>query len=151
MQVTTELKSMFSYSFFPIFFTTLALILLSLLANYYKKSVVRRKIAMPYPKDLLIIKKKYLLKIQTLLNDFYDKKISDRHAYQSLSRLVRNFIYEVLNIKVQNYTLKEIKMLNIPILDELVSEYYDPEFSKISKGNVVESIEKTRMVIEKWN
>ena len=52
---------------------------------------------------------------------------------------------------MQNYTLKEIENLNMPILYELIKEYYNPEFSKNIKGNILSSIEKTEKVIHKWN
>ena len=39
----------------------------------------------------------------------------------------------------------------MPILYELVEEYYVPEFSEKSIGNIKLSIEKTRKVIEKWS
>jgi len=55
------------------------------------------------------------------------------------------------NIKVQNYTLSDIEKINIPILYELVKEYYEPEFSKSSEGNILISLEKTRKVMESWN
>ena len=39
----------------------------------------------------------------------------------------------------------------MPILYELISEYYNPEFANISNGNFIYSIEKARGVVEKWN
>ena len=54
-------------------------------------------------------------------------------------------------IKVQNYTLSEIKTLNIPKLYYLVDECYEPEFSEDNKGNIVETCEKARQVIVEWN
>ena len=53
-------------------------------------------------------------------------------------------------IKVQYYTLEDIKKINMPILSKLVEEYYNPEFERVSKGNVLESIGKTKKVIENW-
>ena len=74
-----------------------------------------------------------------------------RIAYQDISRVIRHFVYEVTNIHVQNYSLKEIKDLDMPMLYELMQEYYVPEFSKYSYGNVKDSLQKTRKVIEKWS
>jgi len=116
-----------------------------------KKKDIEKTVVIPTHKEIDAIKKDYLLKIQKLLDDFNNNKISSRLAYQSLSLLIRHFIYEATNIKVQLFTLKDIEKVGMPVLYELVSEYYDPEFSKISKGNIVSSIEKTRKVIEKWN
>lgn len=151
MQVQTELRPMFSYSFLTILLTIIILIIIFLLIKFIKKKEIQKNIIIPTYKDLITIKEKYLLKLQELANNLNSDNITNRKAYQNLSNLIRNFIYETTNIKVQNYTLKEIKTINIPILYELVNEYYDPEFAKISKGNISSSIEKTRMVIEKWN
>ena len=63
-----------------------------------------------------------------------------------ISVLIRLFVYELTGLEVQSCTLKDIKKLNIPVLYELIKEYYDPEFSKISKGNI-----KTKEVISRWN
>ena len=150
MQVQTELRPMFSYSIWAIIITLILFIGIIFIRKYERKKVIKKEIVIPEYKDLMAIKRNYLTKIQKLFNDFNNKKISKREAYQALSSLVRNFIFEATNIKVQNYTLKEIKMINMPILYELVSEYYDPEFAISSRGNIISSIEKTRMVIEKW-
>ena len=151
MQVQTELKPMFSYSFIPILIIILLLILTIVIYKYIKKKEIQKQVVIPNHKDLMEIKRRYLLKIQELENNLNEKKISNRKSYQDLSSIIRNFIFEATNIKVQNYTLKEIKIINIPILYDLVNEYYDPEFSIISKGNIISSINKTRMVIERWN
>ena len=115
-----------------------------------KKDIKNVKIIQPSSKNLFDIKNKYLYNIQILIEDLNANKISERIAYQSLSRLIRNFIYEVTNIKVQYYTLEDIKKINMPILSKLVEEYYNPEFERVSKGNVLESIDKTKKVIENW-
>ena len=136
MQVQTELRPMFSYSFLAIIFITIFTILIFFIMKYFKKkNNIKNEIIIPKQKDLLLIKKDYLIKLDNLINELNENKISNRKAYQNLSSLIRNFIYEVTNIKVQNYTLTDIKKINMPILYELVSDYYDPEFAKISKGN----------------
>lgn len=152
MQVQTELRPMFSYSFLAIIFITIFTILIFFIMKYFKKkNNIKNEIIIPKQKDLILIKKDYLIKLDNLINELNENKISNRKAYQNLSSLIRNFIYEVTNIKVQNYTLTDIKKINMPILYELVSDYYDPEFAKISKGNIKVSINKTKMVIERWN
>ena len=61
------------------------------------------------------------------------------------------FVYEVTKINVQKLTLKEIKKYKLPILTELVEEYYVPEFAKEEPNSIEKSLEKTRKAIEKWN
>ena len=154
MQVTTELSPMFSYSLIPIIIFTIILICIITLIIYRNKNNNKNipiQVSTPNKNNIQQIKRKYLFKIDNLLNEFNNKIINNRQAYQRLSNLIRNFIYETTNIKVQNYTLNDIKKINLPILAELIEEYYNPEFSKISNGNIINSIEKTRKVIEKWN
>lgn len=151
MQVQSELRPMFSYSFIIILFTILIGIVVFLLIRFIKTKEIKKEVIIPSHKDIINIKKKYLLLINELAINLNNNKITSRKAYQELSSLIRNFVFDTTNINVKNYTLKEIKMINMPVLYELISEYYDPEFSKISKGNIASSIEKTRMVIQKWN
>ena len=151
MQVLTELKSMFSYSIVPIIVLLFLIIIIIIILKLINKMELKKQVIIPNHKELIDIKKRYLLRIQELENNLNNNSISSRKAYQSLSNLIRTFIYEATNIKVQNYTLKEINTLNMPILSDLVTEYYDPEFSVISKGNIISSINKTKGVIEKWN
>ena len=67
-----------------------------------------------------------------------------------MSAKVREFAFEAFNIKAQNYTLSEIKKLNIPSFYELIEEYYKSEFSNESVGDLKEAINKTRRVINEW-
>ena len=151
MQVTVNLKDFFHYSYLPIlifFILTLFLIGLYFLLFRKKKTKVIKKAE---AKNIPLIKEKYLVKLDQLILQLNQQRISNRHAYQSLSNIIRNFVYEMINIQVQNYSLQEIERLQIPILTELVREYYEPEFSKISRGNILSSIEKTKEVIRRWN
>ena len=150
MQIDTELREMFSYSIILIIPLLLLIILLLIIILHKKKDIKNVKIIQPSSKNLIDIKSKYLYNIQILIEDLNANKISERIAYQSLSRLIRNFIYEVTNIKVQYYTLEDIKKINMPILSKLVEEYYKQEFERVSKGNILESIDKTKKVIENW-
>ncbi len=152
MKVETELKPLFSYSILPIILVIVVIGILVFFIVFKKKKIpIKETIIIPDRKNIIDIKRTYLNKIDNLLSTFNENKINNRHAYQSLSKLIRNFIFEVTNIKVQNYTLNDIKQIKIPYLYELVSEYYEPEFAKISRGDIRKSIEKTRKVIEKWN
>ena len=77
--------------------------------------------------------------LDEIIEKYKAGKLSDRHAYQQLSKVIRHFVFDVTGIKVQNYTLSEIKGLNIPMLYYLIDECYEPEFSKQSGGNIVET------------
>lgn len=155
MQIDTSLQEPFSYSIYPILFF-LGLLLLPILVSFLKKYIkIPKKQQSVYnyyvTKDIYTIKYEYLNKLNMLESELDGGMITSRKAYQELSMTIRLFVYELTGVEVQSYTLKEIKKLNIPVLYELIKEYYDPEFSKLSKGNIKLSIDKTRGVIQRWN
>ena len=80
-----------------------------------------------------------------------ENKITDRQGFQAVSRIVRDFVYAATGIKVQNYTLMEIHAVGLPLLYELISQCYIPEFAIESKANIYEVINKARTVISQWN
>ena len=154
MQIDVNLKAPFSYSWIPIIILLVVLLLPFLYLLLKKLGVFNLKknnILNFTAKDINGIKYKYLSKLNDLELSLNDKRITSRKAYQELSVLIRLFVYELTGLEVQSCTLKDIKKLNIPVLYELIKEYYDPEFSKISKGNIKASIEKTKEVISRWN
>ena len=92
MQVTTELRPLFSYSILYIIFTIIFIIFVLIITRYMKKKELKKKLIIPNHKDLLVIKKKYLTKIDNLIINFNNSKLSSRKAYQELSSIIRNFI-----------------------------------------------------------
>lgn len=151
MQVASDLKPMFSYSIIYIIITAIIIAILIVLLKFNFKRKKKETPIIVKNKNIYEIKNKYLELIDNLEIDVNENKITNRHAYQKLSSLIRNYIFEATGIKVQNYTLKDIKKINMPVLYDLVAEYYDPEFAIISKGNILNSLKKTRKVIERWN
>ena len=133
MEVSVNLQEPFSYSIIPMIVIIILTFVIAIYIIVKACNKVRKE-------------KTNITKIK-----YENNNISIREAYQKLSSTIRYFVYEVTNIKVQNYTLQDIKKLDMPILYELVEEYYVPEFSEKSIGNIKLSIEKTRKVIEKWS
>ena len=95
-------------------------------------------------------KKKYLGELTYIEADLINNRINIREAYHRISKTIRMFVYEVTGIKVQHYTLSEIRRVNIPQLTSLVMEYYEPEFARETRADVRASIFKTRRLIEGW-
>ena len=156
MQIDTELQAPFSYSIIPIIIV-LILLFSPFIWHFLKKYIKPKSNDNTFNynfysrKDIASIKYNYLNRLNILEQNLNNKTITSRRAYQELSSLIRDFVFELTGLEVQTCTLKEIKKLNIPVLFELIKEYYDPEFSKISKGNITSSINKTKEVIGKWN
>lgn len=156
METTVKLQDLYAYSIFPILIIAMFIIAITiyfLIETMKKKNEVVKieDVKIVEPKNIKAIQNKYLKRLDNLRKKLELNKITIRVAYQGLSTLIRYFIYEVTDIKVQNYTLSEIEKLNMPFLTELIQEYYAPEFAKQSIGDIKQSIEKTRKVVEKWN
>ena len=102
-------------------------------------------------KNIPVIKGKYLNQLDSIEYRYTSSMIDLRTAYQLISESIRLFVFEVTDITTQNYSLKEIKKLDIPVLYELIEEYYEPEFAMKSIGDFSNSINKARRVIKQWN
>ncbi len=155
--ITVELQDNFSYM--PIgliVIAALAVILLILLIIRIVKKLKKQPqkpievIEVPENK-LLRLKNKYSNMLMDILRRHEAGQLNDRLAYQELSKVVRHFVHDVTGIKVQNYTLEEIGRVNIPSLYYLIAECYKPEFDALGNGNVPDTINKARKVIEGWN
>ena len=155
MPITVELQDMHSYS--PILLIVVVIILAIFIATiviimvkkYSKQNANEgREITIV---DREQIKLKYINLLNGLEEQCRSGKIANRKAHQELSKIARNYIYETTGVKVQNYTLNEIKGTNMPGLYNVVSECYAPEFSIDKDGDIYISISKARKVVEGWN
>lgn len=96
------------------------------------------------------IKSKYLGLITKLENDYRGGKIKEREAFETLSRLARKFVRESTGIKVTNYTLEEIRSLNIPKLSKAIELCYPPEFSYEPDGDFMSTTSIAKSLIQTW-
>ncbi len=156
MQITVNLEEMFSYN--PIGFILCILIIIAAILIFVctrpKKPRKVSKVPQPrrvFVRNVPLSKQKYHRILTTIARKHSKQQITDREAYQELSIAIRHFVHDVSGIKVQNYTLEEIKKTNMPDLYYLIAECYMPEFSAEEKSNVYETIDKARRVIERWN
>jgi hypothetical protein len=157
MQTSVKLQEPFSYSIIPLIIAICIILAITyyLIHKKRKKEKVKEENIKIIPtkniKNIPVIKGKYLEQIDSIEYKYNEKKINLRQAYQLISQTIRMFVFEVTDITTQNYTLKEIKKLNIPKLYELIEEYYEPEFASKSVGDLEASIQKARRVIKQWN
>ena len=159
MQISIDLQEPYTYSIIPL----ISVISLVLLESYYfiylrnknKKINIEENNVKEIPdkniKNIPVIKNKYLNQLDFIENKYTNNKIELRKAYQMISEAIRLFVFEITDITTQNYSLTEIKKLNIPNIYELIAEYYEPEFASKSIGDFNSSINKARRVINEWN
>lgn len=159
MQTTIKLQGTFTYSLIPIGIIICFVLAMTFYLIYLKtkKKKVRvedfnlKVITKNNKKNVPIIKNKYLEQLNSIEYKYKNNYIDLRKAYQLISECIRMFVYELTDITAQNYSLKEIKKINIPDLYELIEQYYEPEFASKSIGDFNVSIEKARRVIKEWN
>lgn len=158
MKTSVTLQGPFSYSLLPII--VLSVLVLSygmyLLCLYLGKKTKKKTQQQPKTKtvtktDLAQIKQKYLAELEHIRQAAQQGEITTRTTYQNMSSCIRQFVYEVTGIKVQNYTLLDIKQLQMPHLEALIAEFYHPEFAVISQGDSDAAYQKAKRIIELWN
>lgn len=159
MDITVKLQNPFSYALWPIIL--LGVIVLGIIVTLMILKLNIKPKKKPAPKneqpqkvqtvDVNRIRMFYLMQLDELEKAFRNEKLSIREAYQNMSRIVRQFVQERTGIQADSYTLNDIKKLNIPKLEALISEFYSPEFSVKSQGDVFAALEKSRRIIEEWN
>ncbi len=156
MDTSVEMQEAFSCRMWPVTVGVAVLLIFAVLflvsgtiakrRNRTKKKIVYPNIAI----NLSGIKQRYLAQLCELQRNLRSGKVEIRVAYQAMSGCIRDFVYEVTGIKVTNYTLNEIRELHMPVLEELISEFYEPEFAIETAEDGVEAIEKTKRTIERW-
>lgn len=161
MQTSINLQEPFTYSLIPliiainvviIIIITCYLIITRKSKNQLKiKEEKIKEIPEKNIKNIPVIKNKYLDQLDSIEYKYKNNMIELRESYQMISETIRLFVFEITDITTQNYSLSEIKKLNIPHLYELIKEYYEPEFASKSIGNFDISINKARRVINEWN
>lgn len=158
MRTIINLQEPFTYSFIPLIITFLLIIAFTIYIMLSKKSKDNFKGKMEEVKvipeknikNIPVIKNKYLQQLNDIEDKYTNKKIELRKAYQLISEAIRLFVFEVTDITTQNYSLTEIKNINIPVLYKLIEEYYEPEFASKTIGDFNSSINKARRVINEW-
>ena len=159
MQTSVKLQEPFTYSIitFVIIICFVLVITFYLIYSNKKKKKVRvgdytlKVIPEKNIKNVPVIKGKYLEQLNSIEYKYINNMIDLRKAYQLISESVRMFVFEITDITTQNYSLKEIKKLNIPNLYNLIEEYYEPEFASKSVGDFGVSIENARRIVKEWN
>lgn len=159
METSVGIQDAYSYALWPFYVLAgliVAFVLAMFAASLIKKLLANRKpvkrekpVKQPVV-NLLKLKTDCLTDLDVISKKLVAEKITLREAYQQVSARVRKFVFDATRINVQNYTLEEIRGLKMPQLEELVSEYYSPEFAWKSVGDFAESMSKTKKVVEQW-
>ena len=162
METTINLRRLFDFSKLPIVITaavlgllTIAIVLMllyNLLKDWKRKEkpeVIEEKVFVKPDMDKL--KTEYLALLDGIEAKFNEDTTKIRPAYEGMSRVVRDFVYRAAGTEVDKFALYEICQTEYQDLAALVGEYYQPEFDKISEGDVRDSLQKSRRLVSEWN
>jgi hypothetical protein len=162
METTVNLRRLFDFSKLPIIITAAVLglltvaIVLMLLYNLLKdmkrkekKEVVEEKVFVK--PDMEKLKTEYLALLDGIEAKFNEDTTKIRPAYEGMSRVVRDFVFRATGTEVDKFALYEICQTEYKDLADLVGEYYQPEFDKISEGDVRDALQKSRRLVSEWN
>ena len=154
MQTSVSLQEPYSFSIVPIIVLVIIAAVLLFVLLFLKKNKEEQPEVKAIPqkniKNIPAIKSKHLRELEAIEYQYKSNKLELRKAYQMISENVRLFVFEVTDITTQNYSLMEIKKLNIPNLYETIAEYYEPEFSKKPSGDFINSVNKAKDIIQKF-
>ncbi len=152
--INFDLEDMFSYSLTPTIVAVIVVLILLLIYYYLFLKKTKQQFVIPHFVGKDAIKRTYLSRLDDIIKDYHSQKVDNRGVYIRLSKLIRGFAFEMTGVKLKNCTLDDISRMNMPQLYNLVYEYYDPEFARVSRGHspmVIDNVlTKTRMVIERW-
>lgn len=165
MSYSVDLQKPMSFAVWPIVLlgvlllgAVIALIVVKVIENNRRKAAERKRLEEERKKEPVVVKPSlqelkttYLEKLAQLEAQFLGGQIESREAYTELSNLFRTFVYDATGTPAHKYTLYDMRGLDKPIVYNLVNNYYAPEFSKDTKGNVLESIDFTKRAVFEWN
>ena len=164
METTINLRRLFDFSQLPIIITgailavlTVSIILMflyQLLKDWKRKEKEQKQIVEEkvfVKPDMTKLKAEYLALLDGNEAKFNEDTTKIRPAYEGMSRVVRDFVYRATGTEVDKFALYEINQTEYKGLANLVGEYYQPEFDKISEGDVRDHLAKSRRLVSEWN
>lgn len=105
---------------------------------------------LPEGKELELLKKKYLERIDEIYRLYAAKAITLRDLHYELSITLRYFVYEAKRVPAPIMTLSDLKVTSYPVLTQLVEYYYAEEFGVVGRGNATTSVQHAKGFITQW-
>lgn len=162
MPITVDLQDVYSYNkvafiVAALLFVALCVVGIIVLIKFLQSKVNPKPVPPPVvteptPAMKSRIKGKYLGLFSRLEGDYRAGRYrnNERAAFEELSKLSRKFVRETTGIKVTNYTLEEIKKVNMPRLTRAIELCYPPEFSPNATEDFLSTISLARQMVETW-
>lgn len=156
MPSTVNLQGGYMYGLIPLWILGVVLLVSIIKYRKYKKMMSAKpaetEVKRPEIKHVtLTIKEKYVKSILDIKNAYLNNDISAKEGYQRLSFIFREFIEVSTGFNLTRKTLSEIKLMNLPAVEELINDIYKPEFSEDNSYDLEKVIDRAVKVIEEWS
>lgn len=100
--------------------------------------------------DISLLKQKYLALIDDVEKKYASHEYTKRLAHQSLSTLLRFFVYEAQNHRVDVMTLSDLRKTRYLTLAKAIEGLYIPEFRRHEQGDVAAAASSAREMVSSW-
>lgn len=155
MPTTVELQGIMRHGLIPLWILFIVLIS-PLIIKYRKKrqadkpSKAGNKVNPKLKPVPVSVKESYVNKLRSIEREYKTGNKSSKECYQLLSMYIRLFVKEYAGVDVTVKTLAEIRGMNIPKLERLISGYYKYEFSPDAEGDIDKAIDDTIEAVNFW-
>ncbi len=102
------------------------------------------------PPDINLLKQKYLALIDDVEKKYATHEYTQRSSHQALSLLLRFFVYEAQNHRVDVMTLSDLRKTKYQTLAKAIEGLYVPEFRRHEQGDVAVAANEARGVVRSW-
>lgn len=100
--------------------------------------------------DIRRLKQKYLALIDDVEKKYASHEYTKRASHQALSMLLRFFVYEAQNHRVDVMTLADLRKTKYQTLAKAIEGLYIPEFRRHEQGDVAAAVSSAREVVSTW-
>ncbi len=149
MNIQRDIEPPFTYST-DVLKTLIIIVIIVVVILIINKLFRKKIIEIIHKPNIPHLKNKYVKKLEDLGNRIKNNRVNSRNGYLELSNIVREFVEKVTGIKASSFSKDDASKHGMDYLSSLMEEYYPSEFSLEHDGNLLESIDKSIIMIKNW-
>ena len=105
---------------------------------------------LPPTLDMNGLKQKYIAIIDEQYLQYQNGQLTLRRLHTNLSMAVRSFVFEAKLFPAPRLTLQDLKRAPYQSLTNVVSNYYEKEFSDVEHGDPAASVQIAKDMVVQW-
>ncbi len=149
MNMQRDIEPPFTYST-DVLKTLIIIVIIVVIVLIIDKLFRKKFIEIIHKPNIPRLKTKYVKKLEDLSNRIKSDRVNLRNGYLELSSIVREFVEKATGIKASSFSKDDASKHGMDNLSSLMEEYYPSEFSFEHDGNLLESIDKSIIMIKNW-